>query len=266
MIMKVVSLDPGLRNLAYCVLEGTSRTDVRIVDWNIIDVLGEQAGVGAPRCHQCQTAARYEHASNGQFACARHTPKKKKPTTLKELRTRTTEALQDEIGKLGMTTTATKKADMVKLIYNHLKQNTWKKCVSSAIQGSCLDLAPAIIRRLDQRSASWRGADMVCVENQMDRRMFGVQAMIQMYFCCRGFRCSGVSATHKLSNIVTVDDSTASYKGRKATGIAHARALVPPANQDHFAKHPKKDDLADSFLQGLWCLEHTSLSQTSGAN
>jgi hypothetical protein len=27
-------------------------------------------------------------------------------------------------------------------------------------------------------------------------------------------------------------------------------------NQEHFAKHPKKDDLADSFLQGLWVLEH----------
>ena len=44
--MKIVSFDVGLRNLAYCVLEGTSRTDVKIVDWNIIDVLGEAAGVG----------------------------------------------------------------------------------------------------------------------------------------------------------------------------------------------------------------------------
>jgi hypothetical protein len=88
--------------------------------------------------------------------------------------------------------------------------------------------------------------------------MFGVQAMLQMYFCCRGFRVQGVSATHKLSNIVTTEDSTANYKGRKATGIAHARALVPQVWQDHFSKHPKKDDLADSFLQGLWCLEHPS--------
>jgi len=110
---------------------------------------------------------------------------------------------------------------------------------------------------LDART-SWAGADVVAFENQMDRRMFGVQAMLQMYFSCRGFRCSGVSATHKLSNIVTVEDSTASYKGRKKTGIAHAYALVPQVNQAHFASHPKKDDLADSFLQGLWVLEHES--------
>ena len=255
--MKVVSFDPGLRNLAYCVLEGTTRTDVRIVDWNIIDVLGESAGVGAIHCFKCKTAARYEHASDGTFACSRHVPKKQKTTTKKELTAKTVNQLHEQLVELGLSSDATKKPELVKLIFNHLKQNTWKKCVSSASSGSCLDLAPSIIRSLDQRSESWRGANLVCIENQMDRRMFGVQAMLQMYFCCRGFRCTGVSATHKLSNIVTVEDSTASYKGRKKTGITHALALVPAENQEHFAKHPKKDDLADSFLQGLWCLEHS---------
>jgi len=255
--MKVISFDIGLRNLAYCVLEGTSRTDVTIVDWNIIDVLGEQAGVGAPRCHKCTSSARYEHASNGLFSCAKHTPKKKAKVTKAEISKLTPNELHVQITAEGLTTDATKKSDLVGLLYNHRKQNTWKKCVSSAIQGSVLDLAPAIIKSLDARMSSWRGADVVALENQMDRRMFGVQAMIQMYFSCRGFQCSGVSATHKLSNIVTVEDSTASYKGRKKTGITHAYALVPAVNQEHFAKHPKKDDLADSFLQGLWVLEHT---------
>lgn len=86
--------------------------------------------------------------------------------------------------------------------------------------------------------------------------MASVQAMIHTYFVMRGFKCMGVSATHKLSNIVTVDDNVKSYKGRKSTGITHAYALVPAVNQAHFAKHPKKDDLADSFLQGLWVMEH----------
>ena len=80
--------------------------------------------------------------------------------------------------------------------------------------------------------------------------------MLQMYFSMKGIKSEGVSATHKLSNIITVDDVVHTYKGRKKTGIVHAYALVPAANQDHFAKHPKKDDLADSFLQGLWVLEH----------
>lgn len=255
--MKVISFDVGLRNLAYCVLEGTSRTDVKITDWNIIDVLGEQAGVGAARCFKCTAAARYEHASEGTFACSKHTPKKKQPVTKAFLGKKSPIELIGEIERLGLRTEATRKSDLVGLLYNHARQNTWKKCVSSATSGSVLDYAPALVTCLDARMASWKDADYVCVENQPERRMYAVQAMVQMYFTMRGIKSTGISATHKLSNIVTIDDVVHNYKGRKKTGITHAYALVPAENQEHFKKHPKKDDLADSFLQGLWFLEHT---------
>ena len=255
--MKIISFDVGLRNLAYCILEGTSRTDVRITDWNIIDVLGEQAGIGAARCHKCTAAARYEHASEGTFACSRHTPKKKEAVTKANLNKKTVDELKAALDVEKVVTTVTRKAELVTLLYNHLKQNTWKKCVASSTSGSVLDQAPALIKCLDARMDSWKNADLVAVENQPERRMYAVQAMIQMYFSVKGFKCSGVSATHKLSNMVTVDDSVKNYKGRKKTGIAHAYVLVPAENQEHFKKHPKKDDLADSFLQGLWVLEHS---------
>lgn len=256
--MKVVSFDVGLRNLAYCVLEGTNRSNVRIVDWNIIDVLGEQAGVGAARCHKCSAAARYEHAADGTFACSKHAPRKQK-VTKSNLSKKSVSELTTELQKAGLVTNATKKTELVSLLYNHCKQNTWKKCVASSTQGSVLDLAPAIMTSLGNRKSSWEGADIVAVENQPERRMYAVQAMLQMYFTMCGLKCSGVSATHKLSNMVTVDDNVKSYKGRKKTGITHALELVPQVNQEHFKKHPKKDDLADSFLQGLWVMEHTQL-------
>lgn len=254
--MKVISFDPGVRNLAYCVLEGTSRADVRIVDWNIIDVLGERAGVGAVRCHKCAAAARYEHASTGAFACSRHTPKKSKPVTKTALNKKSVDELRTDIAACGLVTTATKKADLVNLVYNHLRQNTWKKCVSSAATGSVMEMSPALMESLDRRLTSWTGSDLVCIENQPERRMYAVQAMLQMYFTMKGIKSIGVSATHKLSNMVTVNDAVGSYRGRKKTGVAHALQLVPEVNQQHFQKHPKKDDLADAFLQGLWVLEH----------
>ncbi len=255
--MKIVSFDVGLRNLAYCVLEGTNRNDVRITDWNIIDVLGENAGVGAVRCFKCTASARYEHASEGTFACSRHTPKKKQNVTKAALNKKSPMELQGEIDRLGIQTDKTKKADLVTLLYNHARQNTWKKCVASASAGSVLDQAPALIKCLDARAESWKNATIVAVENQPERRMYAVQAMIHMYFSTKNLKCEGVSATHKLSNIVTIDDSVTTYRGRKKTGITHALALVPKENQEHFKKHPKKDDLADSFLQGLWVMEHT---------
>ena len=255
--MKLISFDVGLRNLAYCVLEGTSRADVKILDWNIIDVLGEQAGVGAARCFKCTAAARYEHASEGTFACSKHTPQKTAVVTKASLNKKSPTELRGEMDRLGLQSAATKKVDLVKLLYNHARQNTWKKCVASSTAGSVMDMSPAIVACLDARASSWAGAHAVCIENQPERRMYAVQAMLQMYFTMRGIKSSGVSATHKLSNIVTVDDVVHNYKGRKKTGITHAYALVPAANQEHFAKHPKKDDLADSFLQGLWVLEHS---------
>ena len=83
--MKLISFDVGLRNLAYCVLEGTNRGDVRIVDWNIIDILGEQSGLDNPRCSKCSAPATWKHATHGTLACSKHKPKTGKKITKKEI-------------------------------------------------------------------------------------------------------------------------------------------------------------------------------------
>jgi hypothetical protein len=255
--MKLISFDVGLRNLAVCVIEGTGRKDVKIVHWEVIDVLGEQNGLANPRCSKCTASASWQHATEGTLACSRHKPKQAKNTVTKtSLNKKTNHELQCELDRFGLQCPSKRKADMVTMLYIHARQNTWKRCVKSVLQGSVIDLAPAIASSLDKRANIWKDADLVCVENQPERRMFAVQAMIQMYFCVKGTKCEGVSATHKLNNIITVDDRVDSYKGRKKTGIVHAQALVPEPWCAHMMKHPKKDDLADSFLQGLWVMEH----------
>ena len=254
--MKIISFDVGIRNLAYCVLEGTNRNDVKITDWNIIDVLAEQSGKDVTRCYKCSASASWMQASTGTCACSRHKPKSGKKTTKKELTTKTIEELQGLLAKGGVHPVPTKKVDCVNSLYTHNRQSVWMRCVKSINNGSVLDLSPALMKCLDDRMPSWKGADKVVIENQMERRMFSVQAMLQMYYTCRGFKCSGISATHKLTNILTIDDTIGSYKGRKKTGIAHATVLVPAVWKAHLLKHPKKDDLADSFLQGLWAMEH----------
>jgi hypothetical protein len=256
--MKLISFDVGLRNLAVCVLEGTSRKDVKILHWEVIDVLGERSGLSNPRCHKCAASASWMHVTEGTMACSRHKPKQpKQKITKKALGEKSPAELSGEIAKYGLQCPSSKKADMVTLLYLHARQNTWKRCVKSVFAGSVIDLAPAIAASLDKRGDVWKNAHLVCVENQPERRMFAVQAMVQMYFCVKGTKCEGVSATHKLNNIITVDDRVDSYKGRKKTGVVHAQALVPEPWCAHMMKHPKKDDLADSFLQGLWVMEHS---------
>lgn len=253
--MKIVSFDVGLRNLAFCVLSGTSRTDVQIQHWNLIDVMAEEKGLVKPTCFKCKKSACWQAASGEQYACGRHKGQTITKASFSKLKV---DALWTKFQVQFPGQPKPLKAEMVNRLYDALKTTSWKRAVSNYKAGSVADLAPACAKSLDTRADLWRGADLVVFENQPDRRMFAVQCMLHMYFVARGFKVQGVSAIHKLDNIALTTDTTGTYKGRKKTGIVHATSLCPTEDwKSYMLKHPKKDDLADSFLQGLWVLEHT---------
>jgi hypothetical protein len=250
--MKLVSFDVGLRNLAFCILEGTSRKDVKILHWDLIDVMAEGAGHDNPKCFKCRKPANWRQQE--QYACSAH-KKAGKACTKTSLSKKTLEELKKDAGELNIS--GTTKKSLVDALYSHYAALVWKRCVKSCKQGSVVDLAPMIASSLKSRLPIWNGSDKVIFEQQPDKRMMAVQAMMHMWFECHDFSTKGVSAIHKLSNMVSIEDSTKTYKGRKKTGIIHASTLVPNGWKDYMLKHPKKDDLADAFLQGLWFLENT---------
>jgi len=253
--MRIVSWDIGLRNLAFCVMEGTSRSNVKILHWDLIDVMAEGAGHDAPKCFKCQKPANWLKGTGDVYACTLHKSRGAKPPTKVSLNKKTLEQLQNEGAPLHIA--GTTKKGLVDALYKHYTSNVWKRCIKSSKQCSVVDLSVPIAKSLESRKKLWEGATLIACEQQPDKRMLCVQAMIHMWFVCQGFKCSGVSATHKLTNILTVDDHTKTYKGRKKTGIVHATQLVPEEWKAHMLKHPKKDDLCDTFLQGLWVMEHT---------
>jgi hypothetical protein len=252
--MKLVSVDVGLRNLAVCVLEGTSRSDLNILHWDVIDVLGEKNGVSRPLCFQCSKAAMWFQGE--RYACTRHCPKVRVPTKT-SLSKKKVEDLRTQAGELGLTDLPTKKPELVNAVHQKLASIGWSKFAGgSAVKHQpVLDLARDLATSLGNRDAWWEDASLVVIENQKDRRMFAVQAMLTMFFVMKGLRVKGVSAVHKLNNVLTLD-STTTYRGRKKTGILHCEQLMPSNQRAFFRSHKKKDDLADSFLQGLWFLEH----------
>jgi hypothetical protein len=253
--MKLVSFDVGLRNLAFCVMEGTTRSDVKILHWDLIDVMAESAGHDNPKCYKCKKAANYMKQDESSYSCKIHCPKGSKPITKTSLSKKELLSLKSEGASLGIS--GTTKKELVQKLYIHYSANVWKRCVKSAKQCSVVDLAGPIAQCLEARRDLWKDADLVAFEQQPDKRMLCVQAMLHMWFVCQGYRCKGVSAVHKLTNIITLQDSTKTYKGRKSTGIVHATELVPTQPwKTYMLKHPKKDDLADCFLQGLWVMEH----------
>jgi hypothetical protein len=250
--MKLISFDVGLRNLAFCILEGTTRKDVKILHWDLIDVMAEGAGHGSPKCFKCSKPANWKQED--KYACTVHKTKGK-ACTKTSLNKKTLEALQKEGSSINIHGT-TKKV-LVDELYKYYSSKIWKRCVKSCKQGSVVDLAPSIAGSLTSRTSIWTGSHKVIFEQQPDKRMMAVQAMMHMWFVCHGYDAKGVSAVHKLTNMVTAGDVTKTYKGRKSTGIVHAAALVPSQWKDYMMKHPKKDDLADCFLQGLWFMENS---------
>jgi len=252
--MKLVSFDVGLRNLAYCVLEGTNRQDLRITGWDLIDVMAEMGGLDKPLCHKCKKPACWNQKEI--YACTRHKGASGLTYQKTALAKKTKEELQTM--SLSVNIVGKTKKELVDKLYTHFSGTVWKRCVKSAKQGSVVDLAPAIASSLNIRVNSWKNSDLIVFEQQPDKRMLCVQGMLHMWFVAQGYRCKGVSAVHKLTNIVTLQDATKTYKGRKKTGIVHAAELVPTEELKVFMlKHPKKDDLADCFLQGLWVLENS---------
>jgi hypothetical protein len=102
-------------------------------------------------------------------------------------------------------------------------------CEIHEVNVGCGLSSDPIARCLEARKDIWKNADLIAFEQQPDKRMLCVQAMLHMWFVCAGYKCRGVSASHKLTNMITTQDITKTYKGRKKTGILHATELVPTA-------------------------------------
>ena len=110
--------------------------------------------------------------------------------------------------------------------------------------------------------------DGVIVENQIGplaMRMKTLQGMIMQHFIEKNIPLvEEVSASNKLKEFLGNKKTT--YAERKKASIEITRKLITDNNLllewvEIFNKHKKKDDLADSFLQGHWYLKNTILKE-----
>ena len=110
--------------------------------------------------------------------------------------------------------------------------------------------------------------DGVIIENQIGplaMRMKTLQGMIMQHFIEKDIPLvEEVSASNKLKEFLGNKKTT--YAERKKESIIITRNILNENNYlncwlEVFNKHKKKDDLADSFLQGRWYLKNTILKE-----
>ena len=134
----------------------------------------------------------------------------------------------------------------------------------SASEMGLVHIGIAIERELDKQ-IPLGGIKQVIIENQLSplaSRMKTIQGMLAQYFIMRGLKnIIFVSATNKLRPFLKNKKEKPKYAERKLLSIQYTKSILEhdALNKrwiQFVTSHTKKDDLADSFLQGIWYLNN----------
>jgi len=266
--MLILSIDVGIKNLAYCLLNKLP-TSVQIRQWEAVNLCAAD-----PVCTTCHKKAKYCLNDDDAFAltafCGIHAKKqtqykiplpsfnvKKMP----KLKLAKLQLIASEHGvKLEDDVCLTE--DVLAALYANI---LFPAVNVSANDMDLISLGVALKTRFDQEfpDSVLLSIDEIIIENQISpiaNRMKTLQGMIAQYFIMRGQpRIKFVSSSNKLKAFLTPEEKKEStYADRKKASIVITERLLLQNNdavwQTFFNQHGKKDDLADCYLQGIWYL------------
>ena len=280
--MKIISIDPGIKNLAFCLFEKIEGTDnFKITKWDIINLSTVEQTL---KCEvidkkgSCKNQAKYQ--KNNKCFCLKHSKKQEYKIQTAEMKP--TFIHKQKILKLYEIANTyniqfektIKKAELVILINNHISDICFQEIITeNASKIDLITIGKIIKQKFNELFLSEGLIDYVIIENQISpiaNRMKTIQGMISQYFImCEpsATNIQFISASNKLKfnkpKDVILDENDkivntkTKYSDRKKLGISKCLEIITNDFNfndkiEYFNTHKKKDDLADSFLQGMW--------------
>jgi hypothetical protein len=263
--LTIISIDVGIKNLAFCILNLKDGVFI-IKQWDVINLCEEKPKcieINSKNSKPCDKDAKY--FKNQNYYCNTHAKHKSHLIPPPELSEKCIKKLK--------VTDLIELANTHNVTYNKLKPT--KNNVMDAIQkmmdetylnpvktvnAEDYDLVRLGISMRDKLNLMIHPneIDMLIIENQISplaNRMKTLQGMIAQYFIMNNvINIVFYSASNKLKPFM--DNQKTTYQERKKIGVECVKQLLAKYNEinqweSFFMKHSKRDDLADSFLQGL---------------
>jgi hypothetical protein len=293
MCSRILSIDVGIKNLAFCLFEKEADSSYyNISKWDIVN-LSQEDEIQKCKCIEknilCSKPAKY--TLNDNYFCLKHSKKQNYQIPTNELKSNfiNKQKIQKliEIADKYMIQyeKPIKKNDLLFKINEYINNKCFKEITTTnASQIDLITIGRNIKTKFNKIFPIDEKIDYVLIENQISpiaNRMKTIQGMIAQYFIMNNNtqHIEFVSSINKLKNnskgkiqieeINTKNDNNDNtnnndYKSRKKQGIVKCLEILTQEHQfnnmlSFFNNHKKKDDLSDCFLQGLWFINNKNI-------
>jgi hypothetical protein len=282
--MLILSIDVGIKNLSFCLFEinPQSTTDIKIIKWDNIDLSEktESKCIEIDKNGLCEKPAKF--MKEGKCYCLKHSKKHNflqptpelKPSYLNKQKIQNLIVLADKY-KIKYENPP-KKLALIDHLSNFATQNCYLPIEKeNASKVNLVTIGRNIQHKFDEiLEDHLLNINKIIIENQIGpiaNKMKTIQGMLSQYFIMKNnnIEIEFISALNKLKDFMPKNKDNKEkekpekmdYKQRKKLGVQTCLEMV---NSDFrfkdwetfFAKHNKKDDLSDCFLQGIWYIKY----------
>lgn len=274
--MKVLSIDVGIKNLALCLFEKLENANsFKILKWDVINVAQQEVHkcCAIDKNKICDKPAKF--IKNNKCFCLKHSKKQNFVIPNKELTNsfinkQKLSKLQELIEKYSIQVDkSNKKQVLIDSLIDFINNRCFEEIgKTDASKVDLVNIGKNMAAKFNDIFSDINKIEYVIIENQISpiaNRMKTIQGMIVQYFIMSHIDISNIefiSASNKLKCCENTEK--VKYSDRKKLGVAKCLEFVSndsrfSEHKDYFMKHKKKDDLADSFLQGIWFIDSKKL-------